>query len=75
LIPNDALANALRDLGFEFKRQADRVMIWKKRGTTCRVSVRRNSSHDIEYSRTVLKLAGMPEAEIEIFVANYRRVH
>jgi hypothetical protein len=68
VIPNDALSNALRPLNFTFKRQADRVMIWKQRGSTLRVSVRRNSAHDEEYARTVLRQAGMPADEIEAFI-------
>jgi hypothetical protein len=51
VIPNDALINALRHLSFTFKRQADRVMIYKKRGSTRRVEVRRYDLHDEHYAR------------------------
>jgi hypothetical protein len=69
-VGNDALINALRSLNFTFKRQADRVMIWKQKGSTLRVSVRRNVSHDEEYAATVLKQAGMGAQEIKAFLAS-----
>jgi hypothetical protein len=68
VIPNDAVTNALRKLNFTFKRQADRVMIWKQRGSTRRVSVRRRDLHDPDAVRTLLKQAGMPHDEIENFI-------
>ena len=45
MIQNDALINALRGLNFTFKQQTDRMMIYKQRGTTARVLVRRNATH------------------------------
>ena len=69
-VGNDALTNALRSLKFTFKRQADRVMIWKQKGTTLRVSVRRNASHDEEYAATVLRQAGMNENDIKAFLTS-----
>jgi hypothetical protein len=70
VIPNDALINALRALKFTFKRQADRVMIYKQRGTTRRVGVGRRDYHDESAAREVLKLAGMPPADIEKFITS-----
>ena len=63
MIPKDALINALRSLDFTFKRQADRVEIWKQRGTTRRAAVRRRDLLDDKYAETLLRQAGMPEAE------------
>ncbi len=70
MIPNDALINALRSLKFTFKRQSDRVSIYKQRGTTLRVSVRRNKKHDEMYARVILRQAGMLPAEIDSFIAS-----
>ena len=70
MIPNDALINALRSLNFRHKRQSDRVWIYKQRGTTLRVSVRRKKQHDEMYARVVLKQAGMPPADIDSFIAS-----
>lgn len=72
MIPTDALVNALRSLNFTFKRQADRVMIYKQRGTTKRVSVRRCDLHDEDYVRRTLAFAGMPPEEIERFIVDAR---
>ena len=71
MIPNAALINALRDLDFSFKRQADRVVIYKKAGSTARVNVRRVTLHDEDYCRILLGQAGMPPDEIELFITNY----
>ena len=68
MIPNDALVNALRSLNFTFKQQTDRVMIYKQRGTTRRVGLRRRDYHDEGAAREALKLAGMPLAEIQNFI-------
>jgi len=43
-------------------------MIWKKRGSTVRVAVRRHDFHDEQYARIVLSQAGMPPGEIETFI-------
>ena len=71
MIPNDALINALNGLNFSFKRQADRVMMYKKNGATDRVSVRRVTLHDDDYVRILLKQAGMSPEDIERFIAAY----
>ena len=68
MISNEALVNALRKLGFRHKRQTERVNIMKLQGGTTRVSVTRNRRHDKNYARTILRQAGMVEAEIEKFL-------
>jgi hypothetical protein len=57
-------------LKFEFKQQTDRVMIYKQRGTARRVGLRRRDYHDEGAVREALKLAGMPQAEIDAFIAS-----
>ncbi len=69
MIPCDALINRLRDLGYEFKRQADRVMIYKKSGGTTRIAVRRRDMLDVSYVRSLLKQAGLAETDIDTFVS------
>lgn len=68
MIPNDALINALRSLNFSFKKQTDRMMIYKLRGSTRRVAVRRNKSHDEIAVRSILRQAGMDDEAIEQFI-------
>ena len=72
MIPNDALINALRTLDFHYKGQTDRVVLYKKSGSTRRVEVRRKSMHDEQTVRILLRQAGMEAGEIERFIASYR---
>lgn len=68
MISNEALTNAVRSLNFTFKKQTDRMMIWRKRGSPLRVQIRRNAYHTAEYAGTVLRQAGMSADEIEAFL-------
>lgn len=73
MIPNDALINFIRtQLDYHYKDQADRVLIYKKRGSTKRLMVRRVSMHDETAVRVLLKQAGAEPEAIERFVAQYR---
>ncbi len=72
MIPNDALTNAVRSLGYKFKRQADRVNIFKKTGGTERVAIRRNVMHDEDYAVQVLRQAGMAPGDIERFIQSVK---
>lgn len=69
MVPREAIINILRSKGFTFKRQADRVEIWKQSGSTCRVSIRRKDLHDEDAVRTLLRQAGCQPGEIENFIA------
>jgi hypothetical protein len=76
MVSRDALINALRSKGFTFKRQADRVELWKQSGTTRRVELRRKDQHDEVAARTLLRQAGFEVLEIDQFLATYnKRVH
>jgi hypothetical protein len=43
-------------------------MIYRQRGSTLRVAIRRNAYHDEEYARIVLRQAGMADEEVEAFI-------
>lgn len=73
MIPHDTVINALRELGFTFKKQTDRVVIYKKRGGTNRVAVRRRDFHDRKAIGVLLAQAGMPHDEIERFLDQVNR--
>ena len=73
MITHEALRNAIRSRGFEFKRQADRVEIFKQRGTTTRVELRRISLHDDDYAQTILRQAGFGAEEIADFMREQRQ--
>jgi hypothetical protein len=44
-------------------------MIYKKKGGTSRVTVRRKDMLDVSYVQVILKQAGLSQAEIEKFIA------
>jgi hypothetical protein len=76
VIPNDALINFLRtELDFHFKRQSDRVMLYKKRGSTQRVEIRGVSAHDETVVRSLLKRAGASQDAIERFISQYKKTN
>lgn len=70
MIPRERLVNALRQLKFSFKRQADKVELYVQAGTGLRCSVRRRDLLDPQAVRIALHQAGMPADEIERFIAN-----
>jgi hypothetical protein len=72
VISHDALREAIRSLGYTFKRQADRVEIYKQRGSIKRVELRRVDLHDENAARSVLRQAGMSGEDIEAFISNQR---
>lgn len=69
MVPNDALINILRSKKYRYKGQSDRMVIWKQAGSTRRVLVRRNASHDEDYARIILKQAGFTDDEIEMAIS------
>lgn len=73
MIPKDALINVLRSLNFEFKRQADRVEIYKQRGTTRRIEIRRRDMHDEQAAKIILKQAGMDDNAIRQFIESAKK--
>jgi hypothetical protein len=72
LVSREAVVNRIREAGFTFKRQADRVEIWKKRGATTRVNIARRDLLDPVYVATVLRQAGLSETEIAAFFQQVR---
>ncbi len=69
MVPNDALINVLRrKLNHTFKQQTERVSIYKQRGSTNRVAVKKANQHSPEYAGTVLRQAGMSQEEIDQFL-------
>lgn len=71
MIQRDALINAIRELGYHFKRQAPRTELYKKAGSTNRLHITRRKSLAPEDARSILLHAGMPLEEVERFLAQY----
>ena len=72
MVPNDALINVLRrKLNYKFKRQTERVNVYKERGSTRRALIKKSAWQCVtpEYARSILRSAGMDEEDIEQFLA------
>jgi hypothetical protein len=73
VISDHALINILRErLNYHFKRETDRVVIYKQRGATKRIEIRKVSAHDEDYVRILLRQAGLGKDEIEKFIVTHR---
>jgi hypothetical protein len=73
-IPVEALCCVLREHGYTFKRQADRVMIWKQPGNHVPANLPRTTFTNEDRARGILRHVGMTFAEIENFITNHRKV-
>ncbi len=69
MVPHTKLINAVRSKGYAFKRKTERVEVYKLKGSTKRVVVQANRTHDPKYARATLRLAGWTDPEIEKFLA------
>jgi hypothetical protein len=67
-IPREQAVARLREAGFSYKRRADRVEIYRQRGTGKIVNVSLRDLFDETYTRTVLHQAGLTPAQIEDFL-------
>ena len=62
----------IRELGYGFKRQADRVALYRKPGETRFASVPRKGDLDEAFVRVELLRMGMSEEEVESFITGNR---
>ncbi len=72
MVPHSSLLNALRELGYSFKRSGHRADLWKEKGGVKRVSVPRSTNHPPESAGSILGQAGMSRDDIQRFISNYR---
>lgn len=70
LIPRDRFINKVRELDYKYKRSGDKVDLWKKKGNTHTVGVRRNQMLDERYVRSTLRQCGCDDDDIEKFVSS-----
>lgn len=68
MIRLEQFTKKLRELGYKYKDQTLRVQIYRKGGSTHRVTVARKDHLDDGYVRSTLKQCGCKEAEIETFI-------
>src|SRR6266581_2822235 len=74
MIPRDTFINKLRALGYTYSDQTDKSQLWRKKGGTHCVWIRRKEDPLSEaYVRSTLTQCGCALGEIERFVAEYRK--
>lgn len=71
MIYTNTLRNFVRDHGFSFKKQGRRRDIYKRPGDPHRMMLPRTSSVDDDFARSLLRQAGIDDAQIEAFITQY----
>ena len=71
MISREQLLDAVRKKGFKHQRENDRSNIYKKPGTSYRVTVSKSAHYAADAAKTVLRDAGYTDAEIQDFLAGY----
>jgi len=72
VIRREHFCNKLNDLGYRYKRETDRVYLYKKPGNPSFATVPRRDLVDEDYVRATLRMCGCSPQDIETFVATYR---
>ena len=70
MVLRDHFINLIRSKGYEYKRETDKVCLYRKRGTSEVITIRRKQDPlDDSYVRTTLQQMGLSADEIEKFIA------
>jgi hypothetical protein len=73
MVPRERLINKLRELNYTYADQTDKSVLWRKRGGTHCVWLRRKEDPLSEtYVANVLRQCGMALPDIEAFLAQTR---
>jgi hypothetical protein len=73
MVPRERLINKLRELNYTYVNQTDKSVLWRKRGGTHCVWLRRKENPMSEtYVANVLRQCGMSSPDIETFIAQTR---
>lgn len=67
-VSREQVINRIRDERFTFSRKADRVEIWRQRGTAQRVNIPRRDILSITTVRVILAQAGLTPDQVESFL-------
>lgn len=68
MVSHDALINAIKSKGFRFKRQTERIDLFKQQGTTKRVEIRKRDFFDRKSATHILRTAGFTMEEVRDFL-------
>jgi hypothetical protein len=72
VIQRERFVNKLNKLGYSYKSQGDRALLYKKPGKPAYVAVPKRDLLDEQYVRAQLRLAGCSDSEIETFIGQNR---
>jgi hypothetical protein len=75
VVGRDKLINAIRSKKFSFKRETERIHLYKQKGSTKRVQIRSSGDIDPKNAAFVLKSAGFTEDEVKKFLAECDQLH
>lgn len=69
MILRERFVNKLNELGYKYKSQGDRALLYKKSGRPGYVTVPKRDRIENQYVRAQLRLTGCPAEDIEAFIA------
>lgn len=72
MIRREHFCNKLSDLKYRYKRETERVLLYKRPNDPVYVTVPRRDLLDEDYVRIQLKQCGCSKEDIEAFVTAYR---
>lgn len=73
MVPRERLINKLRALNYTYADQTDKSVLWRKKGGThCVWLKRKEDPMSVTYVSNVLRQCGVTEQDIGIFIAQNR---
>lgn len=72
MIRREHFCNKRKELGYRYKRETDRVSLWKKPGNPSFVAVPCRDLVDEDYVRATLRMCGCSPQDVETFIVAYR---
>lgn len=75
MVSRDKLINAIRSKRFRFKRETERIDLYKQQGTSKRVEVRKRDNFDRRSAVYILKTAGFSDDEVRTFLTECDETH
>lgn len=69
MVPRQQFINKIRELGYTHKDETRRVQIWRRKGETHFLTVKKGVALEEAYVAIALRQAGLGEQEIKEFIA------
>jgi hypothetical protein len=72
MVLRDTFINKIRDLNYTLNNETKRVHIFRKKGGTHYITVKKTDKLEDEYVRSSLQQAGLSQKEADTFIAQHR---